>query len=1168
MRFLPGFPPRFLPQCLSRLFRSPGFRGLLVICLLLVALLAAACAWLLTTTDGLKFGLGLAEYATDGRLRASGASGRLLGAFGVKKLEWLADEAVTLTDLEIDWSPAALRHGTLVITRIAIARLEIAKTAPSPQTPPPERLTLPFALTLERLEIARLDFNETPLVRHITARLASDGRAHAFAARFIRDNLSFDLAGNLSGEGDLPLSATLDIDATATLAGKRQALTLHLAADGPLAALPVEGRLLDAQGGGGRFSATLTPFAAQPLTTLNVRIQDFDPSRWLPDLPQAILDVQANIKLADETLSGRFELRNKRPGLLGAHALPLETLSGNFLWQEGASLKLTDLDARFPGQGRYQGQLEFKNPHLNIEGKLTHIDPRRFMPKQLPTGDINASFHARLNLEEKAAQLDFTLLPGRLAGQSLQGQGRLRYASRPAPADRPAPAVQAVDLDLRLGPNRAQFKGNLGMPQDVMQIIIAAPNLSLPLLSGDLEASLRLSGRLDAPFIVGEATSDRLDLLNDIILQDFRLQANFNAQALTRAPNDEKLALKLSFSRLASAAGALRAGELEFTGSPRAHQMRLTADLVTLPGSPPDLVPARLRLLLAGGLDAPQHWSGALEASADGAQKKLAKPLLFARGALAIDARQLTLSQAKLQGELRGAPWQANIDTLAYPFDPEAPLQGDIGLQSDNLAWAAALLGPAYRAGGRLSARLKLAGTPAAPRWQGFLHGDALSFAALDLGLRLESGQLRLDFDENMLRLENFQFTNPHSPLPQKLDREQRESLKSIANAPGSVSGQGYLQLPGNDAADNRAGGQLEFQLDKLGVMQRPEQWLALSGTGRLQLAESQQRLNLEAKLNVDGGYWRLADLGAPRLSDDVIVSPGERHPGGWQGSGGASDSQKPLRANLVVDIDLGSKLYFVGAGVYSRLRGALRVQGQNGEPPRASGSIHVADGRFDAYGQRLDIEQGVLTFNGLVQNPVLNIRALRKNQAVEAGVGITGTAQKPVIRLISEPNVPDAEKLSWLVLGEAPDEQSGADYSTLLAAAQAILGDQDGGPGSALADLQQSLGVNISMGKSGKHQGPASQVAQSGGFGNRDDNTAQSQVVRVGARLADGLTLSYEQSLTGAESVLKLTYALTRRLSLVGQTGSDNALDLFYSFHFGKNSRERKTASEDQKPE
>jgi len=82
---------------------------------------------------------------------------------------------------------------------------------------------------------------------------------------------------------------------------------------------------------------------------------------------------------------------------------------------------------------------------------------------------------------------------------------------------------------------------------------------------------------------------------------------------------------------------------------------------------------------------------------------------------------------------------------------------------------------------------------------------------------------------------------------------------------------------------------------------------------------------------------------------------------------------------------------------------------------------LHALSARFAAEPgllQQLDIDPGKLYFAGPLDNPGLDIRAMRKNQQVEAGVEVTGTARDPHVRLVSDPEVPDVEKLAWLTLG------------------------------------------------------------------------------------------------------------------------------------------------------
>jgi len=44
---------------------------------------------------------------------------------------------------------------------------------------------------------------------------------------------------------------------------------------------------------------------------------------------------------------------------------------------------------------------------------------------------------------------------------------------------------------------------------------------------------------------------------------------------------------------------------------------------------------------------------------------------------------------------------------------------------------------------------------------------------------------------------------------------------------------------------------------------------------------------------------------------------------------------------------------------------------------------------------------------------------------------------------------------------------------------------------------------------------------------------------------------VGYEKSIVGLLNVGKLTYQLTKRISIETRTGSDNALDVFYGFSF-----------------
>jgi len=146
---------------------------------------------------------------------------------------------------------------------------------------------------------------------------------------------------------------------------------------------------------------------------------------------------------------------------------------------------------------------------------------------------------------------------------------------------------------------------------------------------------------------------------------------------------------------------------------------------------------------------------------------------------------------------------------------------------------------------------------------------------------------------------------------------------------------------------------------------------------------------------------------------------------------------------------------------------------------------------------------------------------------------------------------VPDSEKLSWMVLGRPPGQALGTqDADLLLSAAMAMRGNQGKGPLDSLMQQLRLEELGISSGTlADTSRFPSSHVA--GSF-TANGTTAAEQIATVGKRIGNNAVLSYERSLTTAESILKLTVELTRRLSAVGRVGADNALGLTYSLRFG----------------
>lgn len=499
---------------------------------------------------------------------------------------------------------------------------------------------------------------------------------------------------------------------------------------------------------------------------------------------------------------------------------------------------------------------------------------------------------------------------------------------------------------------------------------------------------------------------------------------------------------------------------------------------------------------------------------------------------LAVTDNRLALSIAARGtefGELDGSAtaYAERTPEGAWRLAPDQALLGSARLNMPSIAWMGRLMQENVATAGSLDASFSLSGTPAEPVATGRVRGHALELVLADQGLRLSGGELVADFDRDRLRLSRLDFVSPNRVRP----RDSRLPVAALTRTPGTLRASGEIAL-------DSGAGRFRFVADRLPLLQRADRWLIVSGDGSIR--STWTSADISAVLRADAGYIEAPETPPPSLSEDVVVVGREE-----ARAGGAFALTADVR------VGLGDHFYLTALGVDTRLAGELRLHLAPGVPLQATGTITTVGGTYRGYGQTLTIERGQITFQGALDNPVLNVVALRKGLEVEAGLAITGTARRPTVQLVSEPPVPDPEKLSWLVLGRPPNAASGGDLSVLLPAAQALLG----GPGGGITDqLSRSLGLDqLSIGEGELTSATRAATSQVVGGGSTvtGESTVSGQVLSLGKRLSTDLFLSFEHSLAGAESLVKLTYQLGRRVSLVARGGTDNAVDLYYTFSF-----------------
>lgn len=859
-----------------------------------------------------------------------------------------------------------------------------------------------------------------------------------------------------------------------------------------------------------------------------------------------------------------------------------------------ARLEVADGRLLVDGTLGLQGQQAFA-----LKGRITNFDPAALTTAA--KGRINGDLEARGTLAEVLeAVLTFGVRDSEYAALPLMANGKLHVKGR---------RLLPSEMHLDVAGNRADARGSFGARGDRLRVTVDAPQLArLQLgMAGTLTADADVSGTFEKPQVLANYAAESLvigphrlasasgraevrDGLNGrlqlvlnahnylgpyMVFRDIAVNVNgtqarhvFDLQAngalrgrplklaargnggitqqggtgwsgtiekldatgtptLTlKAPTTLAVAPgKLTLGRTAMTfeqadilveSLAYQSGQFRSVGNVQALRVARVLELVQmLTGEPP---PARSDLVLDG------NWNLTLADRAAGFAE-----IRRRSGDLSINTGRtyvsLGLSALQLRADVRGDRLNiagnvvaSRIGTLTtdasaglvreggnLTFGPASSLGGRVTLDVPELERVALLLGPQLAFKGRMQAALTLAGTLGQPKLSGTVNGDGLAVTVYDQGIRLQDGVVRVVLDQNVMDLRQVEFRGGE----------------------GTLKATGRVQL--DQANPNLAA---SIVADKLQLFADPERTLIVSGDAKIE--NRNEQIVIDGKFTVDRGLFDLPKESAPELGDDVVIvrrdARGARTGAATNTPANVSSAERPAgRFAPVINltVDMGRDFRFKGAGADLLLRGQLTVRSAPLSPMRGTGTIRIVDGTYEAFGRKLEIDRGVLTFQGPLNNPNFNIRAMRRNQEVEAGVEVTGTVRQPRVRLVSEPNVADEEKLSWLMFGYGTESAGTGQRQALAGAALGVIGSAAG------KNLVQRFGLDeFSIGSSAM-------------------GLADHQVVSLGKSISEKITVGYEQSLSSAASVVKVTWQISRRWSAVARGGTINGLSLLYNRRF-----------------
>lgn len=444
-----------------------------------------------------------------------------------------------------------------------------------------------------------------------------------------------------------------------------------------------------------------------------------------------------------------------------------------------------------------------------------------------------------------------------------------------------------------------------------------------------------------------------------------------------------------------------------------------------------------------------------------------------------------------------------------WSIAPNAALSGHAKAKIQRLDILSALAPTGWRMGGNAELNALISGNLSEPSLKGTLHASDLGLRSVLDGIAFSNGQAKLDFDGNRVNLNTF-------------------TLKGEGDDGGQVNGQGFVQWSGQTL-----NAQLKLTLNKFKASANRDRLVILSGTTEMSLRE--RILNISGSFDIDKALIILANTGAPQLDSDVVILD-ETHKQEDQDKShvNVQTATPGITPKLNITLRTGQDFRVQGFGLQTYLRGMLVITNSEFQP-RIIGQINTEDGKFRAYGQKLDIQTGQIVFSGPFDNPTLNILAIRPQTQETVGVKVTGTAKHTKVSLYSASGLSDSDTLSWLLLGRPPSA-GGAESAALEQAALALLN----GDGPGISDtIAKTLGLDeISVGGSSSSS-------------NQGDDSLSGTTITIGKRLSDKFYVSYEQGLSGASSAFFVFYQISKRLTLRAETGENSALDIIYSFRF-----------------
>jgi translocation and assembly module TamB len=942
------------------------------------------------------------------------------------------------------------------------------------------------------------------------------------------------------------------VDPTGLRAGSFQARFDGAFAGHTLTARHMEARH-EASGARAQGSGTFTIVPNGPRLDLTGSWEDF---RW----PLTGHDPALKSASGSFALEGLLPYHVHAKGEASAAGLapsPIEvtgTLGKDSFAFEHAALDLLDGHAEVTGAVAW-------TPHdsWSVSGQLTGINPAT-LRADLP-GSLNFSLNASGRGFDPKGELKVTVqgLSGKLRGTRASGGGSLEHSSDGWRFERVRVALGGTTLSLD------------GQAADRLDLRFAIASSDLSLLGvggrGELDASGTVRGTAAEPAIAASAHGRGLSY-EGIDLGRLDADLDFDAGDPTHAAN-----IDARLSGLSYAGHTLDKAALTVNGPPASTRVHLEAeaqglaltaqadgayahrlfqgqlDSLAVKGRdaldlalehPVGLLasPERLRvewLCLAGTpgsvcADAdwsPQHWSATLMSNQLPLSALTAgmTPAVQYQGTVDLLARAAGGAQTPITGTLRAQLTDAVLSHRLASRKIEHSRIGS-GTVTASATPEEVSVAAVLENGEVGTIRARVDAQRGSPRWQdmplsGALHAETSNLGLLSLyfpDIDRASGQLHTDVNisgtlgaplmngtlkvaNGELDLYQVNLALRQAALEVNLDNGGLDFKGSAHAGAGSAAANGHLEWH-----NLQPYGKFHLEGTSLRVADTPE--AQIDASPNLDFDVQGRRIEVTGKVTVPFAKIQPKDItNAVRTSpDEVIVGSEPENPA------------ERFEVMSTITLTLGDKVTVDTSGLTGRLIGSVTIRSGYDAITRATGELSVADGKYLAYARKLDIQRGRLIFTGgAVDDPGIDLRAIKEFPDVTAGINVRGTLQQPRMSFFSDPPLPQSQIVSLILSG-------GSTQSAQSAGTAAI------GQGAAL--LAAQIGPRVGL--------PDVSL--------ETDPIANETSLVLGHYLTPRLYVSYGVSITETLNTLKLRYTLGDHWVIKTELGTARGADLVYS--------------------